>query len=57
LLVIGKGELLLLRTDGGQQIIARQKVFGEKVNIYSHPALVGNRLFIRGESKLLCIQL
>jgi outer membrane protein assembly factor BamB len=57
LMVIGKGELLLLRTDGGQQIIARQKVFGEKVNIYSHPALVGNRLFIRGESKLLCIQL
>lgn len=57
LLVIGKGDLLLLNTDGRQQIIARQKVFDENVNLYSHPALVGNRLYIRGESKLCCLEL
>jgi outer membrane protein assembly factor BamB len=57
LLVIGKGQLLLLPTDGQRQIIGRQKVFDEKVNVYSHPALVGNRLYIRGESRLLCLQL
>lgn len=57
LLVIGKGELLLLSTDGDKQILSRQKVFDEKVNLYSHPALVGNRLYIRGEHALRCLQL
>ncbi len=57
LLVVGKGELLLLHTDGQKEIIARQKVFDERVNIYSHPALVGDRLYIRGESKLYSLRL
>jgi outer membrane protein assembly factor BamB len=57
LLVVGKGELLLLASDGSQKIISRQKLFNEKVNLYSHPALVGRRLFIRGEHALRCVQL
>jgi outer membrane protein assembly factor BamB len=57
LLVVGKGELLLLNTDGQQKIVARQNVFDRKLNLYSHPALVGDRLYIRGESSLRCIKL
>lgn len=57
LLVIGKGELLLLPADGKKLILARQRVFEQSVNLYSHPALVGDQLFIRGESALRCIQL
>jgi outer membrane protein assembly factor BamB len=57
LLVIAKGELLLLGTDGDQQILGRQRVFDEKVNLYSHPAIVGNKLYVRGESRLKCLGL
>ena len=57
ILVIGKGELLLYDASGGGQLLARQKVFEQSTNVYSHPALVGDRLFIRGETKLKCIRL
>ena len=57
LLVMGKGELLLLGADGQRRILARQKVFDQRVNLYSYPALVNDRLYIRGESALRCIRL
>jgi len=57
LLVIGSGELLLLPTNGAKKILARQEIFEEKLPIYSHPALVGNRLYVRGESKMICLEL
>ncbi len=57
LLVVGDGELLLLKTDGSKTILSRQRVFDSPDRIYSHPALVGNKLFIRGETRLKCVQL
>lgn len=57
LLVVGKGELLLFGTDGSKKVLARQRIYPEKVNHYSHPALVGNRLYIRGQTKIKCFQL
>lgn len=57
LLVVGKGELLLLGTDGNKKVLARQRVFEERVNLYSHPALVGDQIYIRGESSLRCLRL
>jgi outer membrane protein assembly factor BamB len=57
LLVIGKGELLLLGVDGEKRILARQRVFDQRVNLYSYPALVDDRLYIRGESGLRCVRL
>ena len=57
LLVIGKGELLLLSTDGSKEIISRQRVFSRRTNLYSHPAIVGNRLYLRGENQLVCLEL
>ena len=57
LLLVGKGELLLLGTDGVKKILARQRVFDENVILYSHPAIVGSRLHIRGDKKLISLNL
>jgi outer membrane protein assembly factor BamB len=57
LLVTGDGELLLLKTDGDSKVFSRQRVFDTNDRILSHPALVGNRLYIRGETRLRCIEL
>lgn len=58
LLVIADGELLMLKTGGDKpSIVSRVKLFEEKVRPYAHPALVGSRLYIRGENRLLCLEL
>lgn len=56
LLVIGDGQLLLLDANGEKTIVDRMTVFPRQ-KVYSHPALVGSRLFIRGVSQLQCIEL
>lgn len=56
-LVVGKGDLLLLRADGTKKIISRCKVFDEPQVLYSHPAIYRNRMYIRGEHQLKCIKL
>lgn len=56
-LVVGDGELLLFDAGGEKNIIARQRIFEEPDRLYSFPALVGSRLFVRGESRLRCIEL
>ena len=56
LLVVGDGELLLLSTSGDQTISARQRIFDTNDRLYSFPALVGNKLFVRGETRLKCIE-
>ncbi len=57
LLVVADGELLLLPSHGSKKIVSRMKLFEQPQQLYSHPALVGNRLFLRGKSQLLCIEL
>ena len=57
LLATGKGEVLLIDVRGKPRIASRMRVFDEDVILYSHPAIVGKRLFIRGESALRCIAL
>ena len=52
------GELILL--DGkadGCAIISRLRVFEDDVEVYSHPALVGTRLYVRGGSNVVCVDL
>jgi outer membrane protein assembly factor BamB len=58
-LVVGlNGELLLVDTHGEKpHILGRTQVFGNDHGVYSHPALVGTRLFIRGSSEIVCINL
>ena len=56
LMVIGKGQLLLMAIDE-KKILSRCTVFDQPQVLYSHPALHGDRLFIRGEHRLKCINL
>jgi ABC-type phosphate/phosphonate transport system substrate-binding protein len=52
------GELILLdgRTDECA-VISRLRVFDDEVEVYSHPALVGTRLYMRGGSSVVCLDL
>jgi len=56
-LIFGKGELLLVDPLSDPAILDRCRVFDQALEIYSHPALVEDRLFIRGDRSLRCIQL
>jgi hypothetical protein len=52
------GELILL--DGRAEscaVISRLQLFEDDVEVYSHPALVGTRLYARGGSSVICVDL
>jgi len=52
------GELILI--DGRSDeyaIISRLRIFDGDVEVYSHPALVGTRLYARGGSSVVCLDL
>ena len=58
LVITLSGELLLL--DGRADkcsIISRLRLFEDDVEVYSHPALVGTRLYARGGSSVVCVDL
>ena len=58
LVITLSGELLLLAAGADHcEIISRLRVFEDDVEIYSHPAAVGNKLFIRGGSIVACVDL
>jgi hypothetical protein len=62
-LVLGRGgELLLIDAASDEfRIISRQHVFDDTearaAELYAHPALVGTRLYVRGEKELMCVEL
>jgi outer membrane protein assembly factor BamB len=52
------GELILL--DGKADdcvILSRLRVFDDEVEVYPHPALIGSRLYLRGGSSVVCLNL
>lgn len=52
------GELILLSAGADDcAVLSRLRVFDDDVEVYSHPALVGTRLFIRGGSSIACVDL
>ena len=52
------GELVLLRTLAeNAEVLSRLPVFKEDVEVYCHPALVGDRLYLRGGSQVVCLDL
>jgi outer membrane protein assembly factor BamB/ABC-type phosphate/phosphonate transport system substrate-binding protein len=59
LVVTMRGELILLnaKADDASAIVSRVRVFEDDVEIYSHPALAGTRLYLRGGSSVMCIEL
>lgn len=58
LLVVGNGELLLIdATDDDCPIVGRFAFSAEKIDAFSHPALVGDRLYLRSGASLTCWKL
>ncbi len=58
LLVTKHGELLLIDASADHfQLISRQKVFDDDPGVYSHPALVGHRMYVRGSDEIVCLEL
>jgi len=58
LVITLSGELILL--DGRADtcgIISRLRIFDDDVEVYSHPALIGKRLYARGGSSIVCVDL
>lgn len=57
-LVIGNGQLLLIDARSDQfRLTSRLQVFDDEAEIFSHPALVGDRLYLRGSHALRCVSL
>jgi ABC-type phosphate/phosphonate transport system substrate-binding protein/outer membrane protein assembly factor BamB len=58
LLTSSQGELLLIDTTESQyNLVSRLQVCDEDSDVLSHPALVGNRLYIRDTSTIYCVSL
>jgi outer membrane protein assembly factor BamB len=58
LVVTLSGELLLLNAKADTcAIISRLRIFDDSVEVYSHPALAGTRLYARGGSRVVCVDL
>jgi len=53
-----RGELLLVdgRSDE-YRLLSRLRLFSDEPGIYSHPALVGGRLYVRSSGKVHCLDL
>lgn len=60
LLVVGaSGELILVNAVADQyEEVSRLSIFDNPdAELYSHPAMVGSRLYMRGENELVCVEL
>lgn len=52
------GEILLFDAKTPRlQIIGRLKLFVDATGVFSHPALVGDRLYVRGNDEIVCLRL
>ena len=51
------GQLLLIDAAAGEYLLASRLRLFEDVEIWSHPALVGNRLYVRNQSAAYCLLL
>lgn len=59
-LVIGNGgELVLVDANADEfEVVSRLKVFEDaSTEVLSHPAVVGDRIYVRGEHELVCVRL
>lgn len=58
LVVTMSGELLLLDAKSERcSILSRLKLFEDDADVYSHPALAGTRLYVRGGASVMCVDL
>ncbi len=58
LLIVSRGGKLVLvdATGDGYRPLGRTRVFTEERGLYSHPAMVGRRLYIRGSERIVCLE-
>ena len=58
LITTQRGELLLVDAQAeAYRVLSRLSVFADEQGVYSHPALLGSRLYIRGSSEIGCLDL
>jgi outer membrane protein assembly factor BamB len=58
LIATQNGELILLDARASKyQPLARVRVLEDETGVYSHPALVGKRLYLRGSGEIICLDL
>ena len=58
LVATNHGELLLVDAAAGKfTILSRLRVFPEDCEVLSHPAIVGNRIYLRDMAKIVCVDL
>ncbi len=52
------GDLLLIRSDSeSYEVVSRWQPFGDETETMSHPAIIGDRLYLRNDKQLLAISL
>ena len=58
-LVVSKhGELLLIDAAADTyRLLSRQMIFDDDSGVLSHPALVGQKLYLRGSDEIVCLDL
>ncbi len=56
-LMVGDAGTLILIDAAADQFreVSRVQVFEQGAEIYAHPAIVGHRLYVRGEAELVCL--
>jgi ABC-type phosphate/phosphonate transport system substrate-binding protein len=52
-----EGELILIRADDQRYTLQSRLCLFEETEVWSHPALIGNRLYIRNRTEACCILL
>ena len=58
LIISVEGELILIPADPAAFTpISRLKLFEKNSEVWSHPALVANRLYVRSQNKIICLPL
>jgi outer membrane protein assembly factor BamB len=58
LITSAKGELLLVEATADRyRLVSRLRPFAEDVEVHSHPALVGTRLYLRSGTAIICLEL
>lgn len=58
LIVSKHGELLLIDAAADRyRLISQQKIFDDDSGVFSHPALVGRKLYVRGSGEIVCLDL
>jgi outer membrane protein assembly factor BamB len=58
LVMTNHGEILLVNATAEKfSIISRLRIFAEDSEVFSHPALVGSRIYLRDMSKIVCVDL